>query len=55
MIRPLIKKKFRKFAPVDYAPLAAAAEIMGDVRLAKKLRKKGEDELAKIKRDFGDE
>lgn len=55
MIRPLIKKKFRKFAPVDYAPLAAAAEIMGDIRLAKKLRKKGEDELAKIKRDFGDE
>ncbi len=50
IILPQIKKEFKKIAPINYAPLADAAEIIGDTRLAKKLRKTGEKKLKAIKK-----
>lgn len=54
IILPQIKKEFKKIAPINYAPLADAAEIIGDTRLAKELRKTGEKKLKAIKREFSD-
>lgn len=52
IILPLIKSEYRYIAPINYVPLADAAEIMGDTKLAKKLRKKRRKEDEMIKRVF---
>lgn len=45
IILPLIKDNFNQIAPITYDPLADTAEIMGEIKLAKKLRKKGEKKM----------
>lgn len=53
LILPLIEKEFDRIAPVNYAPLAEAADIMDEAKLAQKLRKTGEKKFEAIQKEMG--